>query len=404
MSTPWWFKLYTIHTLKFFAKVTACQIVLYLLLFSAGGIFAQFAGLVVFLAPILYFMSHKASHFRSNIEFHKMSIPFPQLKRAFFLDIIIKQTVFAALFLLNLYLAIKVSGGMKLASEFMILTPSQLFYYVPMYFFGTASAMTFYKETQYQFMKKHENAAVNLAFFATVMITLGILCAVLMDLGYDMPILAGFGVSALSTGVLFFRSKAIFHQFRPVGRYRDAIRFGSYGTAICLSFYLFAVMIGRNDVLDTSFSENQRASSLTFSGPLAPALDKETFVAIERVMSQQDYPLLYSKVDFPVGSLGLEYFLDNDPHATRLKSVLAYSTPGPVFLTALYNHFDNHPEYWKEKYGPLNLKVFAYSKWPTKVLPDQYALAKVNTLKEIELKKEERRRRNREIASKKRSR
>lgn len=403
MKTAWWFRLYTLHTLKFFAKVTACQFALYFILASLGGMFAQMSGFVVFLAPIVYFMNHTTNHFRMNIEFHKMSIPFPQLKRAFFFDIAIKQSVFAVLFLINLYIAIKVSGGMKLASEFMILTPSQLLYYVPAYFLGSASVMTFYKETKYLFIQKHRLAIVNLSLFLVVMVAGGLLVSMLVGMGYQVPMIAGFSVSAITTGVLLFRSKAIFHQFRPVGRIRDGFRFSVYGTAICFCFYFLAIVIGRNDVLETKYSDMQRASSLTFSGPFAPEIDKETFVAIERVLGPEEHGLLYSKADFPVASLGLEFFLDNDPYNRRLKSVLTYSKPEPTFLTALYDHFDNNPEYWKEKYGPLNFKVFAYSKWPAKSLPEKYEIARVTTENDIKAKMEERKRK-REIASKKRSR
>lgn len=403
MNTSWWFRLYTLHTLKFFAKVTAVQIALYLLMAFVGGVLAKMAGFVVLLAPVLYFMNHNTNHFRMNIEFHKMSIPFPHLKRAFFFDIAIKQIVFAVLFLFNLYIAINISGGMKLADQFMFLTPSQLLFFVPMYFFGSASVMTFYKETKYIFIQKHKNAFLNLSLFVLAMIAGGLVIGFLTDLGYAVPFIACFAVSALTTGVLFFRSKAIFHQHRAVGRIRDAIKFSSYGMGICFAFYLLAVMVGRNDVLETKYSEIQRASSLTFSGPFAPGIDKETFVAIERVLENEDHKLLYSKVDFPVVSLGLDYFLDNDPYCYRLRSVLNYTKPEPAFLSALYDHFDNHPDFWKEKYAPLNFRVLAYSKWPTKVLPEHYALAKENTLKAIELKKEERMR-DREIASKKRSR
>jgi hypothetical protein len=403
MKTPWWFRLYTLHTLKFFAKVTACQFVLYYILDSLGGTFAQMAGLVILLAPLCYFISHVSSHFRTNIEFHKMSIPFPELKRAFFLDIAVKQIVFAVLFLVNLYIAIRISGGMKLAGEFMILTPSQLLYYVPMYFIGTASVMTFYKESKYLFYQKHRLVIVNLGLFAITFAFVGLLFIGLTEIGYTVPMIAAFGVSAITTGVLLFRSKAIFHQFRPVGRIRDAALFTTYGTAICLAFYLLAVFTGRNDVLSTEYSDNQRASSLTFSGPFAPPIDKETFVAIERVLSPEDYPLLYKKTDFPVASLGLEYFLDNDPQCKRLKSVLTYTKPEPTFLAALYDHFDNNPEYWKEKWGPLTFKAFAYSQWPAKTLPEKYEVAKVSTLSKIEEAKVQRAKK-REIASKKRSR
>lgn len=403
MNTPWWFRLYTVHTLKFFGKITVAQFALYFILNMLGGTAAMFSGLIVFLAPIAYVLNHKTNHFRSNIEFHKMSIPFPKLKRAFFFDIAIKQAVFSGLFLLNLYIAIRVSGGMKLASEFIFFTPSQLIYYVPVYFLGSASVMTFYNETKYVFIQKHRLPVVNFTLFMLFISACGVAFASMTTLGYQVPMILGFALSGYSTGVLFFRSKAIFHQFRPVGRIRDAFKFSAIGMAITCCFYLVAVMFGRHDVLETKYSANQRASSLSFSGPFTPSIDKETFVTVERVIDPQEAALLYQNADFPVASLGVEYFLDNDPQSTRLRLMLSHSKPETTFLSALYDHFEKYPEYWKEKHGPLTFKAYAYSLWPAKALPEKYELARVTTENEIKEKMEERKRK-REIASKKRSR
>lgn len=403
MNTPWWFRLYTLHTLKFLAKLTACQFVLHYILFSAGGVFVTFSGLVVLLGPFAYMTSHTSSHFRNNIEFHKMSLGFGQLKKAFFLDIFIKQTALAALFLLNLFIAIEMNGGMKLAGDIMFITPSQLLYFIPVYYLGSASTMTHYRQSKYEFCRKHRLPIVNLTVFALTMAVFGICFFALVSNGFDFHGVVGFVFASLTTAVLLFRSKAIFHQYRPVGRFRDAFKFSGYGIAICACFYFLAVFVGRNDVNDTHFSNSQRASSFKFAGPLAPAIDKETFIAIERFVEDEAVAQLYHKADFPVGSLGLEYFLDNDPHSSRLKAMLSYSKPDERFLSALYDHFEQNPDYWKEKYGPLTLKDFAYSRWPVKSLPEKYALAKQTNLKEIEIKMEERKRK-REIASKKRSR
>lgn len=403
MNTPWWFRLYTLHTLKFLAKLTACQFALHYVLYQAGGSFVSFSGLVVLLGPFAYMTSHTSSHFRNNIEFHKMSMSFPVLKKAFFMDIFIKQTALGALFLINLFIAIEMNGGMKLAGDIMFITPSQLLYFIPIYYLGSASTMTHSRQSKYEFCRKHRLPIVNLAVFALTMTVFGTAFITLVSYGYDFHGLIGFCFASLATAILLFRSKAIFHQYRAVGRFRDAFKFSGYGLAICACFYFFAAFVGRNDVLDTHFSSSQRASSFVFSGPFAPEIDKETFVAIERHVQDEAVAQLYHKADFPVGSLGVDYFLDNDPNSTRLKAMLTYSKADPKFLTALYDHFEAHPGYWKEKYGPLTFKEFAYSRWPSKVLPEHYALAKANTLKEIEEKKLEWRR-NREIASKKRSR
>lgn len=402
----WWFRLYTKHFLIKFAKVTAGILCLNYLVLMVDSPFKSACLLLSFVPSFLLIISNSVGSFRSNLEFHKMSIPFNELKKGFYLDMFFKVSFSVLCTVLIFFSTISMLKGSEDVLKSMIFfTPIQFVLYVITYYIGTFYILSLNKDRKYKAFEFPQTLwkATLLLFVSSIIIA--VLLGGLVLTNFSVPvILALFGAS-FSGGMMWFHSKAMFNQFRPIGRFRDAVSFLGKGMATACCVYLCFAFIGRNESLDHRYTNLQRASSFEFAGPFSPMVDQETFMAIEPHLDNEMKIVLYKRTDFDVESVGLDFFLDNDPYAKRLRDLITYGKPNAEFMSHLYDHFEKNAQYWEDKYNPTGLKHFAFMNYPKgKTMDVKFETAFASNKVALEKEKAERlakRKALRDIASKK---
>lgn len=381
MFKQWWFRLYTKHYLLDLLKMTAISIVVDLAMTNFAGPFKYFAAFAVAGPVMILFMKGAGSSLRGNIEFHKMSMPFPELKKALAKDIVVSITAtFASCFLV--FISSILFGGIystKIGRAFINLVPPGIaIYSFLITFLLGCYLLIINKDRKYLMVDRGASKFKNLINFAVVWFLSVVYIAFMMAV-IPAPEMIGFLFpGSICIGALLFHQKAIFHQYRPKGRMRDFAKFWSYGAATCCVLYFLCLPISRNDVLNDSLHPYQRAHSFVFNSRYNPEIDIETFKDIEKFVAYDGKQNLYESLKFDPYTLGLEYYLDEkDPYNVRLVELLRYSKPGPEFLIVLYDHFEKKPEYWKEKKNFGMVQFGAFAKWPkNETLPERFIVAK----------------------------
>lgn len=398
----WWFRLYTVTFLKNMGKLTGGIVALNFLLLMVDSPFTNICFLLS-LVPFAYLIiANSVGSFRSNVEFHKMSIPFPELKKAMYSDIFIKtlSTVACAGVIFLSTMSFTSMNMSKVFDNFMFFTPTQFAFYIVCYFISNFYILSLNKDRKYRAMEQSTSLWKFLVRTVAGSVLSGIFMAAMIYAGFPVTMIMVIGALSISAGLLYFHSRAIFNQLPPVSRFRDSLKYVSVGSVFCLTLYMGFIFIGRDEVFNEKYNGLQRSSSFNFSGPFAPMIDKETFVAIEKYMDVESYEMLYSRVDFQAESLGLEYFVDQHGSNERLQAYISYGKPTPEFMMRLYDHFEDNKEFWETKPGSVYFKVWAYDRFPVKKgLPEQYVVSFNEATKVIAAEKAERKRR-REIASK----
>lgn len=381
MFNQWWFRIYTKSYLSDLWKMIALCVVVDQAMTNFAGDFKFFATFVLAGPVLILFMKTNSGSLRGNIEFHKMSVPFPELKSALIKDIVISVSATLISSLIILLCSILFGGiySTRIGSAFLYLvSPGMGIFFFAVAFLTGCYMLIINKDRKYLLIDRSTSRITNfintggISFFAVLF--LGITVSIIPTshlVAYLMP-------STLFIGALLFHQKAIFHQYRSKGRLRDFAKFWSGGIAICCCLYFISLVVSRNDVLNENLHALQRASSYEFNSRYNPEIDIETFKAIERYVSWDVKKDLYADITFDPSTLGLEYYLDaKDPYAQRLVELLRYSKPAPEFLVMLYDHFEKNPNLWKEKKNFPGLQYLAFGKWPKKEkLPERFIVAK----------------------------
>lgn len=380
MINKWWFRLYTKDYLLALLKLTGtCVLVDQLMTNFAGG----FKGLAVFLVTfpfVLLFMKNLGGSLRGNIEFHKMSVPFPELKAALFKDIAISilatfgssLSIILLSVLFNGIYSSNIGDGL-----FRMINPGMMAFGATLALMNACYVLIINKDRKYLMIERSTSRVTNFINSAGISLLALLFFIVIVSLIPSSQVTMFIIPSSIFIGALLFHQKAIFNQYKPQGKLKDFAKFWAKGAMVCCSIYFLCLLISRHDVLNENLHGMQRASSFEFNSRYNPEIDFETFKAIERYVSWDSKRELYEGIAFNPSTLGLEYYLDNDKYALRLNQLLNYSKPTPEFLLTLYDHFEKKPEYWKEKKQFPQLQYMAFSKWPkNEVLPDKYIVAK----------------------------
>lgn len=381
MINQWWFRLYTKNYLLGILKTVATCIVVDLAMTHFAGSFKYFAAILAAVPIFMIFMKNLPGSLRTNIEFHKMSIPFSELKSAFLKDIFI--SVGASFTGSALVLLASVSfGGIystKVGQAFItIFSPGMGIFFFLLAFLSSCYVLMIHKDRKYLLVDRSTSRVKNFINSAGISVLFVFFVALLMIVMPSFPFIGLLAPASIFAGALLFHQKAIFHQYRAKGRLRDFAKFWSAGTAVCFSLYFLCLLVTRQDVLNENLNQAQRAGSFEFNTRYNPAIDVETFKNIERHVSYDSQVDLYESLDFDPSTLGLDYYLDEkDEYSNRLGYLLRYGKPRPEFLVVLYDHFEKNPEYWKVKKNFPSVQYAAFSKWPKKEkLPDRFLVAK----------------------------
>jgi hypothetical protein len=388
----WWFELYSLpllkRTLKFFAMAFVGDYLLTLLGFSLE------LGIALFCLPCIPFAGlvfMRIPSISQNLDFHKLHIPLRQLRKEvhlnFFVDFLLLNLV-----LLFLYFFSGAINGSIHRSVSLVFQERGFFNLLFIYSFIIVTLFYFLTMDKNPTRRKEALAVFN----STTLRKWGFMIYIFFA---SMPFLA-FNIFTMDafeaifflglTGVLGAHLREIrmlFHTLPAKATYKIHFKHFMAGGLCSFGIYLMCATGARFDVSDYSLTPEQRATSFSFSGMLAPEVDFETFKVIEPRL--YDSELLYSKVNFDPSTLGVDFFLSkNGTH--RLYSFLKVGNPSEEFLITLYDHFETNP-YWTDK-KVEGLKYLAFSKWPSSAhLPERFLAAKESSkenLAAVQRKKE----------------
>jgi hypothetical protein len=382
MINQWWFRLYTIDFIKSYLKFTLIAILVEVALGIVG--LREFA--IAAYLPLwrLLFLNY----FRTNLEFHKMHIPYPELKKGFLINNLIRTTLFFMLFFVHLLCSYLIGEG-----EEFILIKMMTKEGTGVTFLTCAFAICFLLyhhivepfhagvESKYQFLSKKTflDRFVKVPFFV---FCIGILYLSLVDTTNNIWVGMCIVGAALFLGLAFFHSRALFNQIPHHGKLRQSFVYFLGGLIPVSLVFILVLFSGRHEVNDDSLPVDKRVSSFKFNGHLNPPIDIETFKVIEPTLGGEynDSMILYGHLDGNASYLGLEYFLDKRKGSERLLCFLLLGKPTPEFLTALYDHFERHPEFWLGKSDHIVVRNVSYKIWPRHImLPEKYLSAKINS-------------------------
>lgn len=380
MINQWWFRLYTQRYLVSILKTTFIlifieQIILY---------FARPLSGFYLLAPIFSFIvlitRAQLGSLRSNIEFHKMSVPFKDLRKALILDTLI--LIIGIMTSLILVLSCSYfSGGVfkNIFEEDFVSFPHLIYYGMHL-----VAVMFWYflihKDSKYQVLTSESSLLKKILRFGLFTGLTLMYSPILIFSSIDINVFTLLTMLSFGMGSIIFQLKAIFHIEKPLGGTKIFLKYGLYGHVVAYSLFFITVLISRNDVLNPELSPALRVRSFTFCPACSPNIDQHTFRAIDKHIDFSNRGLLYSKLDFNPYSLGVEYWIGGDKDAYRLQNLLYHKPPTKQFLISLYDHFETYPNFWANNPQLNLLKYLSYQKWPKgEKLPERFLAAQLSS-------------------------
>ncbi len=378
----WWFRLYTLAYLRMLGLSTLAALLLDLALSRIAPDYAFMAFFVPLTSLITKFTP---GSFRENIEFHKMNVPFRDLRRAFLIDVFLTGcsmvSVLGLCLLASHCFGLLSYGGPSLFSD---LTLSMLMYYVLAAFLAVCWVCFIAVDRRYVFYGLKHRSFWGKVFFAG---PIWMICFVIMVSGVllHFEVLQSYVhlAGAMMMASVIFTYRGIFHKGPTHTGLWGWIKHYTLGNVIMASLFAMALLLGKSDAFDKDLSMQQRTASLRFYSYFGPRINKEAFVVFAGT-----YPaaVLYSKLDFDPSELGVKFFLDGDQG--NLLEFMRRGRPGPGFLMSLYADMVSHPEHWSKLEMAEEIKYHAFHHWPkNKVLPEHYLAEKKKSDELQELRK-----------------
>lgn len=392
LINQWWFQLYTRKLLLSFVKLLAIGLTADILVTKFGGPFRIFSVFLIGVYPFFLLVMSTHASFRSNLEFHKMSVPFKSLKKAFHFHIII--SVLSVLFFCGIHILLSTMfGGIY---KFFFHQKSGFNIYGYQIFIGfvvslifLTYAMCWSKDRRYMLYNPSTNffqKIKNFLFYSVLGVAYLILVSV-FNLGEAFVIWVP--IVSVFVGMLFFYNRAFFHQYRPVGTKLDLIKFWSLGYAVCFALYFISAQSAKTVLEDGSLSGFDRAVAFSYMGSFSPEIDEQTYFAIEKSVDHMDEELLLSKINFPLSQLGFRYFVNGgNIKYSKLLHVLKNEKVGKKFLVDLYDHYEMNPDHWNKSYYGRYLVYQSFLKWPKDhKLPERFIVARQKSSELLKSKK-----------------
>lgn len=383
----WWFKLYTRPLFLELGKYLLICLTIDVLLTTYGGVFKIFSIYLIGAYPAaLFFVSVKGS-FRSNIEFHKMSVPFPDLKKAFLSHIvltILAISLAALLHIMGSYLL----GGIFSHRVIEVLLKEIRMYEITSVVTGALiilmTVMFWSKDQKYIFYQKPNNLLKNILNFFIFMIPATIYVIISEVLSFSEVLFIYVPMLSIAVGSSLFHSRAIFHQEKPKGLRRDMLKYSGLGYAVCFGIYFLCVQMAKSDLYDSSLDPRRRAEAFSFMKGMSPAIDQEIYYSIGKHVDYMDVDTFYRKLDFTITDFNSDMYAPTKLNGfNRLLSALQSRKVDKNFLIQLYDHFEKHPSYWNNYPYFSSVQYQAFLMWPKdEKLPERF-IAKSLSAKEI---------------------
>ena len=375
----WWLDLYTIPGLKLLGRSFLFVLIptLLLVFLLPDMLFIMFYG-----SFYIAYCSKKASakSFSANIEFHKLHVPFEELRKALIKDSLI-QGVFYFLAYFTIWMLTDLFDPADLGD----------FKYTILLIYFAASFGTYYKIAgikqpgvfMYEWLdgKKHNVLSLiiymGLGFF-------GIMFLGLLKLSGFEPITAFFLVGlTVVFGYTWFLTKAVFHQEVKKGSPKVFFKYLFKGSGAATLACLLLMLVTRPLITMVSVDPELRHLAFAFAGPLAPELE---IVDAKDLLSVDDpaISMIFRKTpgleQVPVSEIWTK------PNSSNFIDYLTYvKDPSVANMTYMLNAISAKKKHSHFDQAAAQLIV---RKWPKNEKFPEHLLAK--KMKKEEVPKEER--------------
>lgn len=255
----WWLKLYTIpQTLRLLKGFLVATI---LLCCTHSFVSLENHTLIPYLIyfyPLKIFLDNNRDGMRANLDFHKMTIPLAELRKAYYSDLLLQ---ISGLILASL-LSLSILGSLFWTSQFfdtyfsfVVSSPSvTLGYAVPVF-----STLIYIRST---LGSKRNRRTFLLGLFNLIVTFVWILICAITSLSVPLSIAAFFGAYYLVA--LFHFSQFEFHQYRDKGKFIGKLRVLSAGTASWgVLFFIFGIL-SRIEMGSSFLSMEKKFKTMSF--------------------------------------------------------------------------------------------------------------------------------------------
>jgi hypothetical protein len=370
MISSWWFKLYTIPYLKRLLLLFCASLFFDFALTKTDFYFTQ----LVFLLPLVaLFLKFRPGSFRQNLEFHKMSIPFSELRKVFIFDILITAFSLISLFILSVVISSQVGGyfSKSESQKYWELTPGIYFFYFILSLVMITSVCLLSMDKKYSFSSFQNYSPLKKFFLQiTIFILTVLIFLFFIFLGFPLHLVYHFLLAFTCCGSIFFLMRAIFHTGINHAKIWHFWGYSLLGMILLSSTFYMTFLFWEKNLMDTRLSMKQRVNRFNYYSFFHSKIDLKTFKEIEPEISFGEKSLLYLKLDCDPSRLGLNYFLDDSKDQSRLIAFLRFGNPNQVFLEDLFINMKKRERFWSTLFVSDKIKYLAFRHWPKeKMIP-----------------------------------
>lgn len=342
----WWLKLYTIPALKKLL-LFSCMCIGLDVLGTLGGHSANALMSLVYLAPIVFLIgieNHRG--FVANLAFHKTTLPFHEIQKAFLkhYSILVSTSLFSGLFLS--FLSEQVGGAAK--SLFFVPKFSTLILMVFAVIFASTIMLVFTKSFSHITMRFKKGNFILNAILGIIYPLLAFCVLVLMIWGGMSGDVALWvlGIALISASAVY-NWRGMFHNVPKQASRWMVFKYSGISVASYCVFFLVLAFIGRNDHLDIDLTPQERALSLMNWQPVSGKIDLSTFTDLEPHIDIAEMELFYTLAPSNVGELPIQNFIDSK-NVWRVIAFIRYGKPSQKNLLFLAEHLQRNKDKWNK--------------------------------------------------------
>ncbi len=379
MKTSWWFDLYTKPFFKRLGAFSAFYVLMELVLgYFNNGPLLRFISFISF----LYVLLPSRNTFIYNLDFHKIHMPFPDLRRAFIYNALLRTGsvigVLFCCFILMKLLGYEQTHFLFQFADSTIITKILLSCALGIFLFCSHFASPNFemaKRFSFCFSERFFLRFMAIFFFivfATIILTLSMAAFNSGVVYYEM------GLILFSFMMAYFlhRFRASFHLEKERISFSRSLSYFCGCLFLTSSLFTFLLWQFLPQVNDPGLSPSYRYSLFQASRTFSPILTKDSMrVFIPQVKSVDEFHDLFDKYPGTEFDLGIEpYILKPNTYFAISIILLRKKTRAPdSFLLSLMDYVNNNTKDWKNS-DRLPLISMVHIAWGKKrAFPPQYA-------------------------------
>lgn len=398
----WWLKLYTIPSLKILLKghVAVCLLVCMAHVFLPK--YVVYFYFLYFLTSF-GFASGAGIGLGTNLEFHKMSVPLKDLRKAFYIDQLIVIFIHYITYALSFAIPVLIfapSNKISLFLTFLSASPSIMI----LQFLMLVIVPLFLRNINLKIDPVKNQVVLNKKQKKTVGILLALAVSAVLIPETDVNSSEGFFSfleqfnllfivllvsGSFVVGSLIHYSRLNFHLFRGENFKQYFFSFGT-GTFVSVLFLFFCGFVFRYEVNSRSISDMSKVKGMLVFTDFLPELETETvkeIMAVTSMFSQEVFMNANPEVfQIPVTEVIKEKNLYS------YAKYLSYGKPSEENLIYIMKELGDNPKAksWKEQAHYREVKYRLVQHWPAaKALPDRLIRAKIKIERRVASDKED---------------